>query len=140
MSSWRLWVGIVLLLHGIGHLLGVLAVTSLGPKEWNARSWLLTDTMGEGPSRVLSIVLWSFCLLFLVGGALALLEIGLSESMWKSLIVTGSVLSLVTLALFWNGFPVLFPNKVGAIAVDVAALIGILMADWPSAEMLASGV
>lgn len=138
MSTWRLWIGIVLLLHGIGHLLGVLAVTSLGPENWNARSWLLTDTIGEGPSKVLSTVLWALCLILIVAGGLALLEVGLGESLWKPLIVTGSVLSLVTLAIFWNGFPVLFPNKIGAIAVDVVALVGILMADWPSAEMLAS--
>lgn len=138
MSAWRLWIGIVLLLHGIGHLLGVLAVTSLGPENWNARSWLLTDTIGEGPSKVLSTVLWALCLILIVAGGLALLEVGLGESLWKPLIVTGSVLSLVTLAIFWNGFPVLFPNKIGAIAVDVVALVGILMADWPSAEMLAS--
>lgn len=138
MNSWRLWIGVVLLLHGIGHLLGVLAASSLGSESWNARSWLLTDAIGEDASRILSIVLWLICLLLLVGGGMALLEIGFSESLWKPLIVAGSVMSLVTLAVFWNGFPVLFPNKIGAIAVDVAALIAILMADWPTAEMLAS--
>ena len=53
-----------------------------------------------------------------------------------ALAVTGAVASLVGLALFWNAFPVLFPNKIGALAVDVAVLVGVLLVDWPTEEML----
>lgn len=138
MSSWRLWIGIVLILHGVGHILGVIALTSLGGDNWNARSWLLTDPLGEGSARALSVVLWVACCLVFVVAGLALLELGLSQDLWKPLAVTGGILSLVTLALFWNGFPVLFPNKIGAIAVNLAAVIGILFADWPTDKMLGS--
>ncbi len=138
MSSWRLWIGVVLILHGVGHILGVIALTSLGGDNWNARSWLLTDSMGEGPARVLSVVLWVACCLIFVVAGLALLELGFSEDWWKPLAVVGGLLSLVTLALFWNGFPTLFPNKIGAIAVNAAAVVGILFADWPTDKMLGS--
>lgn len=137
MSAWRLWIGIVLILHGVGHLLGILALTSLGTDHWNGRSWLLTDSLGEGPAKAISAVLWVVGLIVFIVAGLALLEVGFPESWWKPLAVGGAVLSLVALTLFWNSFPALFPNKLGAIAVNVVALVGILITDWPSAEMLA---
>lgn len=137
MSAWRLWIGIVLILHGVGHLLGVLALTALGGGNWNGRSWLLTDSLGEGTAKAISAVLWVVGLVVFVVAGLALLEIGFPESWWKPLAAGGAVLSLVALTLFWNSFPALFPNKIGAIAVNLAALIGILITDWPTAEMLA---
>jgi hypothetical protein len=138
MSAWRLWIGIVLILHGVGHLLGVLATTSLGGDRWNVRSWLLTDSLGEGSAKVVSTVMWIVGLAVFVVAGLALLQVGVPESWWKPLAVAGAVLSLVALTLFWNAFPALFPNKLGAIAVNLAVLIGVLITDWPTAEMLAS--
>jgi hypothetical protein len=127
----------VLILHGVGHLLGVLAVTSLGGDSWNARSWLLTDPLGDGATKAISVVLWVIGFAVFVVAGLALLEIGFPESWWKPLAVAGAVVSLVALTLFWNAFPVLFPNKIGAIAINAVVLIGILITDWPTEEMLA---
>jgi hypothetical protein len=138
MSTWRLWIGIVLILHGVGHVLGILALTSLGGENWNVRSWLLTNSVGEAPAKVISTVMWAVGFVVFVAAGLALLQIGFPESSWKPLAVGGAVLSLVALTLFWNAFPALFPNKLGAIAVNLAVLIGVLIADWPTAEMLAS--
>lgn len=135
--SWRLAIGIVLILHGIGHVLGVLAATSLGGDRWNARSWLLTGTLGGGVAKAVSIAAWVIGLALFVVAGFALLEIGFSESWWKTLAVGGAMLSLMTLGLFWNAFPALFPNKIGAIAVNLAVLVGVLFADWPTEEMLA---
>ena len=137
MSAWRLWIGIVLIIHGVGHLLGVLALTSLGGDDWNARSWLLTNPLGDGVAKSIGTVSWALgCIGFEVAG-MALLGIGFPENMWKPLAVGSAALSLITLALFLNAFPVLIPNKVGAIAVNAAALIGILLVYWPTEEMLA---
>jgi hypothetical protein len=136
MSSWRLGIGIVLILHGLGHVLGVIALTSLGGDNWNARSWLLTDSIGDGPARVLSAVLWVACCVAFVVAGLALLEIGFPEDWWKPIAASAAFVSLVTLTVFWNAFPVLFPNKIGAIAVNLAAIWGVLLADWPTEHML----
>jgi hypothetical protein len=51
---------------------------------------------------------------------------------WRTLAIVSAVVSLVALALFWNAFIYLFPHKVGAIAVNVAVLVGLLWANWPS--------
>jgi hypothetical protein len=52
--------------------------------------------------------------------------------MWRTLAIWSSVISLVAIALFWNAFVALFPNKIGAIAVDVATLVALLWASWPT--------
>jgi hypothetical protein len=36
------------------------------------------------------------------------------------------------LALFWNSFASLFPNKIGAIAVNIAVLVCLLWLNWPT--------
>jgi hypothetical protein len=136
-STWRLVIGIVLIAHGIGHILGVLSMTRLGGERWNSRSWLLTDSIGDSAAKVVAFVLWVVgCAVFVVAG-LALLEVGFPESWWQPLAVGGGFLSLTSLALFWNAFPVLFPNKIGAIAVNLTAIVGLLLADWPTEQMLA---
>ena len=70
MTQWRLWIGIVLILHGIGHALGIIALSSLGSESWNARSWLFDDS----PARVISVVMWVACIVTFVVAGLALLD------------------------------------------------------------------
>ena len=41
-----------------------------------------------------------------------------------------------TLILFWHAFPALFPNKVGALAINRIKVGGVLVWDWPTDEML----
>jgi hypothetical protein len=132
MTNWRLAIGTVLILHGIGHVLGLIALTSLGSDSWNARSWLL----GDSTARIVSAELWAVLLIAFVVAGLALLELGFPESWWKPVAVVAAAGSLVALALFWNAFPVLFPNKIGAMAVNTVVLVGILITDWPTEEML----
>lgn len=136
MNLWRLAIGAVLILHGLGHALGVLALAQLGRDGWNPRSWLLSDALGETATRVLDVALWSVGGVLFVAAGLALLQIGIPEAWWKPLALTGAVASLIAIGLFPNALPFLFPNKIGAIAVDVAVLIGLLVADWPSEQLL----
>jgi hypothetical protein len=103
---------------------------------WNARSWLLTDTIGETASKGISAVLWSACVILFVMGGLGVLGWGVPYDWWRTLAVVGAALSTVTLILFWNGFPALFPNKIGAMAVNLIILDGVLIWDWPTDEML----
>jgi hypothetical protein len=132
MNGLRWIFGLVLVIHGVGQFLGVLALASIGPDSWNARSWLLTDAIGDGPARVVSTVLWVSALTLFVAAGLAVLGIGAPYTSWRMLAVSGAVLSLIAMALFWDAFPVLIPNKVGSIAVNLTVLIGILITDWPT--------
>ena len=137
MTGWQWLVGLVLLVHGVGHVLGLFPVFKDDlVSGWNARSRLITDTIGDTASKGISAVLWSTCAILFVMAGLAVLGWGIPYEWWRPLAVVGAGLSTVTLVLFWNGFPALFPNKIGALAVNFVVLGGVLVGDWPSDEML----
>jgi hypothetical protein len=132
-TTLRLIIAGILFIHGIGHVLGIMAALNLSNvKGWSSRSWLLTGLIGEKASRVISFLLFLAALVGFVGAALALMGWLLPHEWWRSLSVISAAISLVALGLFWNAFPSLFPNKIGAIAVDIAVLVGLLLLDWPT--------
>lgn len=136
MTGWRIAIAVVLIAHGVGHALGVVPVFVTIADDWNMRSAVFSGSLGESRTQAVGIALWSACLVGFVASGLALLGAGLPVAWWEPLAVASSVLSLLTLALFWHGFPTLVPNKVGAIVVDLTAIAGILFAGWPSADLL----
>ncbi|MGD8398217.1 MAG: hypothetical protein PVG11_05120, partial [Anaerolineae bacterium] len=54
------------------------------------------------------------------------------DDWWRTLAVASSVISLVALLLYWDALIFLFPHKVGALAVNVATLVCLLVLSWPS--------
>ncbi|MGD8683838.1 MAG: hypothetical protein PVG27_07810 [Chloroflexota bacterium] len=138
MTGWQIVFGVVLIAHGIGHTLGVIPLFLKVPESWNTRSWLLSGRVDDGLVTAIAVVLWLACVAGFALAGLGVLDLIVPTSWWRPLAVGFSVLSLVTLGLFWQGFPVLIPNKVGAIAVDVALIVGIVVASWPTEEMVGS--
>lgn len=49
---------------------------------------------------------------------------------WSGYAVLAAWLSLAGLAMFWNAFPFLFPNKVGIICVDLFVLLSVYKTNW----------
>jgi hypothetical protein len=128
----------VLAFHGVGHAMGIIPAlqipffqnqTGAWAQNWSSHSWLL---MGDAISRILAIILFAVPLIGFLGAALGLMGWLVPHEWWRSLAIVSAVVSLVALALFWNAFIYLFPHKVGAIAVNVAVLVGLLWANWPS--------
>ena len=133
----RALVAVVLFIHGIGHVMGVMPALKLATVEgWNSRSWLLTPILGETISRILSIILFLGALVGFVASALALLGWVVPHDWWRTLAVVSAVISIVTIVLFWNAFVAFFPNKVGALGVDIAVLVCLLVLNWPTEAML----
>jgi hypothetical protein len=129
----RIIIAAVLFIHGIGHFMGVMpALRLVDVKGWNSRSWLLTPLIGETASRILSILLFLAALVGFVAAALALVGWLVPHESWRMLAVVSAVISIVTIALFWNAFVSLIPNKVGALGVDIAVLVCLLVLNWPS--------
>jgi hypothetical protein len=137
-TGWQIVFGAVLILHGIGHILGVMPLLLNVSESWNTRSWLLSGRLDAGAVSAIAVVLWLACVVGFVLAGLGVLDLIVPTSWWRPLAVGFSVLSLVALGLFWQGFPVLIPNKVGAIAVDLVLIIGIVFASWPTEEMVGS--
>jgi hypothetical protein len=133
-TSIRIVVAVILIGHGLGHALGLLPLAGVRlSTSHSAGSWLLSPLIGDAPARALGAVLWLASLSGFVAAGIAIAGLGLAPSGWTRLAGLAAVLSLVTLTLFWHGFPFLFPNKIGAIAVDLALLISVLWLRWPAA-------
>ncbi len=132
-STLRTIIGLILLVHGIGHCMAFFPALNISSTEkWHHRSWLLTPLIGDAASRVISIILFGAAFVGFIAAALGLFGWLVPHDSWRMLAVISAVISLVALALFWNAFVTFFPNKVGAIAVDVAVLVGLLILNWPT--------
>jgi len=123
-SIWYIVVAIILIIHGLGHGLGMLAAAgiTLSPTH-SPDSWLFTRLLGDTGARVIGFAIWSVALVCFVGAGLGLLGWLVPQEAWPSWAIVASVISLISLALFWNGLPFFFPNKAGVIVVDLAVLL-----------------
>ena len=137
----RYLIAFALSFHGIGHLMGVIAglglfkIDASSPgwlKGWNSHSWLLSGLLGETASRVLCILLFAAASATSIAAALGLLGWLVPHAQWRTLAVTSAVISLVAVALFWNGLMLFFPHKVGCLSMDIATLVCLLTLSWPS--------
>ncbi len=132
-TTLRLIIALVFFVHGVGHAMGIMPALGLSSvKGWSSRSWLLTPLLGEAISRVISIVLFLAALVGFLAAALGLMGWLVPHDSWRTLAVASAVISLVAIALFWNAFVSFIPNKLGAIVVDVATLVCLLVLNWPT--------
>jgi hypothetical protein len=141
----RAIIAFVFAFHGVGHAMGIipaLGVVNIDGsskgwlKNWSSHSWLLTNLLGNTVSRILCVILYGAALIGFLGATLALLGWGIPHDWWRTLAVVSAVISLVALLLFWNALIFLFPHKVGALAVDIATLVCLLVLNWPSEAAL----
>jgi protein-S-isoprenylcysteine O-methyltransferase Ste14 len=77
-------------------------------------------------------VLFGAALIGFVAATLALLGWLVPHDWWRTLAIVFAVVSMVTVVLYWNAFVAFFPNKVGALGVDIAILVCLLWLNWPS--------
>ena len=132
---------LVFAFHGVGHTMGVIAALGIDKagesshgwlQNWSSQSWLLSGLLGDTLSRALGVLLYGAALIGVLGAALSLLGWGIPHEWWRSLAVVSAIISLVALLLFWNALMMLFPHKVGALAVNIATLVCLLVLHWPS--------
>ena len=131
----RILIAVVLIAHGIGHTSGLFPVFGWAKSEvWTGRSWVLDPVLGESLSRWLGVLIWLLATLGFISAGLGLLGYIVPQSSWRVLALASSVISLVGILLYWNGFPNL-GSKASALVVDVATLIALLWARWPTPEI-----
>lgn len=132
-TTLRIVLSLVLFVHGIGHIMAFFPALNISSTEsWHHRSWLLTGLIGDAASRVLVVILFGAAFIGFIAAGLGLIDWLVPHDSWRTLALASAVISLVALALFWNAFVAFFPNKIGAIVVNVAVLWGLLIANWPT--------
>ena len=129
----KLIVFIAILVHGIGHLQGV--VVSLGVKfnkSTSYQSWLL-KSLSKKTNRVICFLLYFFTAIFGILAALSFKGLIISHTAWQILMIITAVLSSMSLILFPKALAMFF-NKAGAIAVNLITFYSLVFnGNWPSA-------
>ena len=126
----RVVLAIVLVVHGIGHVL------FLGPAlrvaawaDQSGGSWLLSSTIGDGGAHATGAIVWAAATVLFVAAGTGLL---LAMEWWRPIAVVAAAVSLVGILVFWDG--ILTASAVPALIVDVAVIVGLLVAHWPSVD------
>lgn len=126
----KLIVFIVLLVHGIGHIQGI--ISSFGIKftaNTSAVSWLL-KSLGDKTNSLICLILYAASAVFGILCALALYQI-LGGMNWQTLAIITAIFSSLTLILFPNALALFF-NKIGAISVNLLIYYSIVFnGQWP---------
>jgi hypothetical protein len=130
----KILIAVVLLAHGIGHILGplqVFKVATVNP-AWAGDSWVLTGVTGQPISQAIGVILWTAALIGFA--ALAGVVVGwLPMAWWEPLAIGSSLVSLAAIVLF----PVAFPttSTIGAAVVDVAVLVAVFWFHWSPSQL-----
>ena len=120
----RIVIGLLLIIHGVAHW--------TLPSGWDTSSsentWLL-GSLGLSASAIhtIGMVLSIVALLVFLASGVALFA---HLSWWRVLAVSASIISLVMILLFWRF------NMVFGAVVDVGVIAALLVANWPSKELL----
>ena len=128
---WRIVVALVILAHGIGHVLFL--APCLGFTQWGspAHSWLLTRALGDAPTRVIGSLLWLVVIAGFMAAGVGLLG---QYGWWRTLAVASAGVSLLALVLFLNGGQV--QPVLSAALMDVAILVALLLVHWPAVDLV----
>ena len=129
--SMRNVIGIIIFVHGIGHVQGVMASLGLFNNEsWHPKSKLFDKLLGEKNSRYLSLVLWGLSVLGFLAAGFAFLGLGIPHETWRILMIVTAIPSSLGIIFYWNSLSMI-SNKLGAIGVNAWILIGLLLLNWP---------
>ena len=132
-----LLVGVALIAHGIGHVLGLMPIVGWAPAAgWTSESWLLTGPLGASVANLVAAALWLVPLVGFTLVGLGVLGIAVPAAWVRPLAVVAAVVSIVAIALFWQAFPTM-TAKVGAIVVDVLVLWAVFATDWAASDAIA---
>lgn len=117
--------------HGIGHVVFLIPLLGFASdSNWgqSTQSWLFTH---ETLAAVIGTVIWVVATI-----AFCTAAYGLASQLpwWRSVTVIASIVSLAGLALFWLN-PV-SSSAYFALGFDVVALASLLIANWPSADLV----
>jgi hypothetical protein len=122
----RLILAVILIAHGLGHIMGFLAAWTNVPMGFTDRSWLLSTgvTVQSALGKAFGL-LWLVALVALVGAGLG---VWLRADWWPTLAIVGSVISLLAILPWWN--TVAPSPRIWASLVDIVTIAVLLVPSW----------
>ena len=128
----KLLVFLTFLVHGIGHIQGVIAGLGVKFNESNSTiSWLIKG-LGEDTNRYLCLALYLGAAIGGILTAMSFVGVLVPEGIWQTMALITAVFSTLSLVLFPNALAMFF-NKVGAVLVNLIIYYSILFnGNWPS--------
>jgi hypothetical protein len=121
------WSGLFIVLHGLVHLWYVVLSQKLVAFQpemgWTGRSWLLTNVLGDSHTRSIAGLLYVLATIGLVVSGIGVMARG---EWWRPVLIGSTILSSVTLILFWDGSTDLIVQK-GLIGLVINGAIMIAM-------------
>ena len=131
-GDWLRWVlGIVVIAHGVGHVLFMPLLNGALRLETDGRSWLVGPVLGDGATSVLASVLAGVAGVAFVAAGVGIV---VQAPWWRTLAISASILSIVVIVALWNGVPT--SSAAFALAFDVVVLVALVVVHWPSAETI----
>lgn len=121
---WRYIVAVVLLAHGIGHIMPFMAAWTpkISKVGFSDASWIFSGGVGvESPIGQAFALLGMVALIGFITGALGLVAY---QTWWPTITVMAAAISIVTIVPWFNAWPT--GNMIGALLVDVAVLVALL--------------
>lgn len=119
----RILIAGALLVHGIGHTLGL----------WKLAQSGLFFKASEQVLRLAGGILWILVAVGFIASSMSFYGILLPANWWRPLAIAFAVISLGALIVFGRSWPVF--NFIGASGLNIAILVALLWLDWPPFAM-----
>lgn len=118
-------IGGFLVLHGLGHSMGVLGAWTKVEVGFTDRPWILPGEISvRGPVGRAWALLWLVAIVAWVAAGLGVIS---DQDWWQPLAAVGAVASLLAIVPWWNTVPA--GARLGGAIVDLVA-IGVLAGPW----------
>jgi len=130
----KLVIAIVVLAHGVGHVLFLAPAIRLATwADQTGHSWLITPLLGDGLTRALAALVWTATIALFVA---AVAGFYLGSDWWRQAALLGAVVSASGIVVMWDGLPT--SSAAAALIFDLIVIAALGVAHWPTAEVAGS--
>jgi hypothetical protein len=111
---WKIIAILLLLMHGFGHSMGLMPGWTKNGNTFTGTPWAIP--FDSGFAKFWGFVWFAVVVIYII----SCIGIFLKTGWWPKWLITGSILSLIVIAPWWNTMP--FASKIGAVGMDIIIL------------------